>query len=45
MIDTAQLTVQCVHAVKLALEGLLTAGLLTFLWLILPACRNGGPRR
>lgn len=45
MIDTAQLDAQCIHAIKLALEALLTAGFITFCWLSAPYWINGGPRR
>lgn len=46
MIDTALLHAQLVHDVKFCLEAILAAGLLTFLWIILPHCgRLGGTRR
>ncbi len=45
MIDPNLLHAQCVHAVMLALEGLLAAALGTFLWLIAPYIRDRGPRR
>ena len=45
MIDLTAIDAQCVHAVMLALEAILAAAFLTFIWIVLPACRNGGPRR
>lgn len=44
MIDTNAINAECIHAVKLALEGLLAAGLLTFCWHVAPAIRGGGRR-
>lgn len=42
---TDQLTADCIHALKLALEAILAAGLLTLVWFTAPYFRNGGPRR
>ena len=38
--DLALLNAQCIHAVKLAIEGLLAAGFLTFCWFIAPYVRG-----
>ena len=40
MIDTALLHAQCAHAVKLMLEAILTAGFLTFVWMVAPYIRR-----
>jgi hypothetical protein len=45
MIDAYLFHAECIHAVTIALEAIIAAGLLTFLWMILPAIRSGGPRR
>jgi len=43
-INTNLLNAELIHTVKLVLEGILGAGLLTFLWFMAGAY-NGGPRR
>ena len=44
MIDPA-LNAQLIHTIKIVAECVTAAAFLSFLWLVIPACRKGGPRR
>ena len=44
MIDVA-LNAQLIHTIKIVAECVTAAAFLSFLWLVIPACRKGGPRR
>ena len=45
MIDVALLNAQLIHTIKIVAECVTAAAFLSFLWIVLPACRKGGPRR
>ena len=45
MIDVALLNAQLIHTIMIVAECITAAAFMSFLWLVLPACRKDGPRR